>query len=116
MPRYSYKFVELSIRNRQLEDLEDHTVGPPAGTARTIGSITRPAKGIRTAFTAEDDRVLFDWVTAFEQAGGKTAGNEIYKQLEQIVGHPHASCFLYHCHSSSYRIQGILGKPGATVG
>ncbi|KAI4125849.1 MAG: hypothetical protein LQ347_005213, partial [Umbilicaria vellea] len=80
---YSYKFVELSIRNRQLEDLEDHTVGPPAGTARTIGSITRPAKGTRTAFTAEDDRVLFDWITASEQAGGKTAGNEIYKQLEQ---------------------------------
>lgn len=116
MPRYSYKFVELSIRNRQLENLEDHTVGPPPGTTRTIGSTTRPAKGVRTAFTAEDDRVLFEWVTAHEQEGGKTAGNEIYKQLEQKVGHAHASCFLCHCHLSPYRTQDILGKPGATVG
>ncbi|SLM36990.1 TRF2-interacting telomeric protein/Rap1, C-terminal [Lasallia pustulata] len=80
---YSYKFIEQSIRNGHLESLEDYAVGPPAGTTRTVGSITWPPKGRRTAFTAEDDRFLSDWVTAHQEEGGKTAGNEIYKQLEQ---------------------------------
>lgn len=71
---------------------------------------------MRTAFTAEDDRCLFDWVTAQEQEGGKTAGNEIYKQLEQSVGMLMQRYFLYRCHSTWYRTQGILGKPGATGG
>ncbi|KAI4249448.1 MAG: hypothetical protein L6R42_008983, partial [Xanthoria sp. 1 TBL-2021] len=46
------------------------------------GSVTQPAKSGRTKFTAQDDHQLVNWVRTFEQRGGATSGNEIYKQLE----------------------------------
>ncbi|KAL8822695.1 MAG: hypothetical protein Q9191_006575 [Dirinaria sp. TL-2023a] len=79
---YSYTFIEKSIRNGSLEDLEDHQVGPPLGSVRSIGSIAQPAKTTRNKFTEEDDRVLLQWVYSHPQKGGGTEGNEIYKQLE----------------------------------
>lgn len=83
--RYSYKYVELSIRNRQREDLKDHAAGPPAGTIRSVGSTTMPAKGTRNYYSTEDDRVLWDWVIKHEHKNGYISGNEIYKQLEEVV-------------------------------
>ncbi|KAL9012911.1 MAG: hypothetical protein Q9173_002352 [Seirophora scorigena] len=82
---YSYQYIEYSVRNGALEDLETHAVGPPAGSLRTVGSIIQPPKSSRTKFTDEDDRFLVNWVVSFEQRGGATAGNEIYKQLEEKV-------------------------------
>ncbi|KAI9793297.1 MAG: hypothetical protein M1833_000796 [Piccolia ochrophora] len=79
---YSYQYIDKSIENGILEDLDAHKVGPPSGTIREVGS-SAPPKGTRTPFTAEDDRVLYDWVTSFERGGGKILGNEIYKQLAQ---------------------------------
>ncbi|KAL8686501.1 MAG: hypothetical protein Q9218_007061, partial [Villophora microphyllina] len=79
---YSYRYIELSVRNGQLEELEEHAVGPPTGTIRSPGSTHHPSKGSRTKFTDEDDRILVGWVTAAERSGGQTGGNEIYKQLE----------------------------------
>ncbi|KAL9598498.1 MAG: hypothetical protein Q9219_004471 [cf. Caloplaca sp. 3 TL-2023] len=79
---YSYRYIELSVRNQTLEDLAEHAVGPPTGTLRTVGSTVQPPKSARTKFTPEDDRTLVKWVHAFEQSGGATSGNEIYKQLE----------------------------------
>ncbi|KAI4097887.1 MAG: hypothetical protein LQ344_000159 [Seirophora lacunosa] len=79
---YSYQYIEFSVRNGALEDLETHAVGPPSGSHRTVGSIIQPPKSSRTKFTDEDDRFLVNWVVSFEQRGGATAGNEIYKQLE----------------------------------
>lgn len=73
------------MRNGALEDLETHAVGPPSGSHRTVGSIIQPPKSSRTKFTDEDDRFLVNWVVSFEQRGGATAGNEIYKQLEAKV-------------------------------
>lgn len=81
---YSFRYIEQSIRNGVLEDLEDHRAGAPAGSIRTIGS-ARPAKGSRTPFTAEDDRVLIEWVDRYARDGGKVLGNEIYVQLEKVV-------------------------------
>ena len=82
---HSWKYIELSIRNGILEDLDKHRVGLPAGTIRDVGSIVQPAKGSRTPFTAEDDRVLYEWVEQLEDQGSATAGNVIYKQLEAKV-------------------------------
>ncbi|KAL8978606.1 MAG: hypothetical protein Q9177_006362, partial [Variospora cf. flavescens] len=79
---YSYQYIENSVRNGALEELETHAVGPPAGSLRTVGSTVQPPRSSRTKFTDEDDRFLANWVISFEQRGGATAGNEIYKQLE----------------------------------
>lgn len=85
MRRYSWKYIEQSIRNGVLEDLEKYRVGPRAGTVRDVGSVIQPAKGSRTPFTAEDDHALYEWVEASEDQGSATAGNVIYKQLEEKV-------------------------------
>lgn len=82
---YSYQYIENSVRNGALEELETHAVGPPAGSLRTVGSTVQPPRSSRTKFTDEDDRLLASWVISFEQRGGATAGNEIYKQLEVKV-------------------------------
>ena len=83
--RHSYTFIERSVRRGVLEDLSDHAVGPPEGSIRSIGSIIRPAKAIRSKYTAMDDCILWDWVSTNAQQGGGTDGNEIYKQLERKV-------------------------------
>ena len=73
------------MRNGILEDLEDHIVGPPEGTIRSVGSITQPPKGTRNKYTQEDDRIVWDWVNTNPHNVGVTYGNEIYKQLEAKV-------------------------------
>ena len=83
--RHSYTFIERSIRNGVLEDLDDHKVGPPEGNIRSIGSVAQPAKGTRNKYTEADDRILRSWVNDNRQKGGGTDGNEIYKQLETKV-------------------------------
>ena len=83
--RHSYTFIERSIRNGVLEDLDDHKVGPPEGNIRSVGSVVQPAKGTRNKYTEADDRILWNWVNENPQRGGGTDGNEIYKQLEQSV-------------------------------
>ena len=83
--RYSYKYIEASIRNGVLEELADHAVGPPEGVVRGVGSTTRPPKGTRNKYTSSDDKLLWDWVNTNPQKGGGTDGNEIYKQLEAKV-------------------------------
>ena len=83
--RYSYTYIEKSVRNCALEDLEDHKVGPPPGAVRGLSSTIQPAKGTRSKFTEDDDRVLWQWVHSHLQKGGGTEGNEIYKQLEAQV-------------------------------
>ena len=83
--RHSYTFIERSIRNGALEDLDDHKVGPPEGNIRSIGSVVQPAKGTRNKYTDADDHILWNWVNENPQKGGGTDGNEIYKQLEKRV-------------------------------
>ncbi|OAL52528.1 hypothetical protein IQ07DRAFT_642208 [Pyrenochaeta sp. DS3sAY3a] len=78
----SYEFVLKSLERGELQDPEDHRCGPPLGEARAPGSITRPSKGLRAAYTADEDRILYKWVRDCEANGGLAAGNEIYKQLE----------------------------------
>ncbi|KAI8931749.1 hypothetical protein NX059_011390 [Plenodomus lindquistii] len=78
----SYEFVDKSISDGHLRDPEDHVAGPPVGEAREPGAINRPTKFGRTAYTAEEDRILYKWVRDCEASGGLSSGNEIYKRLE----------------------------------
>lgn len=82
---HSFTFIEKSIRNGLLENLEDHVVGPAPGTVRSVGSSIQPSKATRSKYTEEDDCVLWQWVHSHTQKGGGTDGNEIYKQLEAHV-------------------------------
>ncbi|KIW95910.1 uncharacterized protein Z519_02976 [Cladophialophora bantiana CBS 173.52] len=80
---YSYRYVELSLRNGRLENLADHAVGAPSRVSRPVGSTLTAPKSGRTPFTPEDDRFLWDWMKPFIDRGGAWKGNEIYKQMEE---------------------------------
>ncbi|KAK5124877.1 hypothetical protein LTR85_001067 [Meristemomyces frigidus] len=77
----SYTFIDVAIRDGALPDPSDHSAGPPVGAIRDVGSSV-PGKQTRTAFTAEDDRALWQWVERAKEQGGLVKGNDIYKQLE----------------------------------
>ncbi|TKA26872.1 hypothetical protein B0A50_04318 [Salinomyces thailandicus] len=77
----SFTFIDSAIRNGALPEPEEHRAGPPVGAVRDVGS-TIPGKQTRTAFTAEDDRVLWQWVQRSKEMGGSVKGNDIYKHLE----------------------------------
>ncbi|KAF2713877.1 hypothetical protein K504DRAFT_530789 [Pleomassaria siparia CBS 279.74] len=79
----SYTFIDDSIKKGELASPDRHLAGPEVGTARHAGSISRPKKGVRTPYTAEEDRILYKWVRDCEtNATGVASGNAIYKQLE----------------------------------
>ncbi|EGC49295.1 conserved hypothetical protein [Histoplasma capsulatum var. duboisii H88] len=79
----SFQYIEKSIRSGKRESLEDHRAGPQVGYFRPVGSTTIRQKGHRSAFTARDDQILYDWVKPFEEKGGHIGGNKIYQQLSE---------------------------------
>ncbi|KAF1976926.1 hypothetical protein BU23DRAFT_454992 [Bimuria novae-zelandiae CBS 107.79] len=79
----SCTFIDKSIERGELQDPEDHPAGPPTGTVRESGSLSRPVKGTRDAFTQQEDTLLYKWVRDQVNAGGLANGNEIYKALEK---------------------------------
>ncbi|KAE8445129.1 hypothetical protein EG329_013731 [Mollisiaceae sp. DMI_Dod_QoI] len=79
----SWTFIESSIRNGRVEDVENHRAGPITPAVRQVGS-AQPTKKGRTPFTPEDDRVLTKWCASAERKGLSLKGNEIYQQLEAI--------------------------------
>lgn len=83
--RYSYQYVEKSVQNGKLENLEDHRAGPAAGDVRPVGSTHISARAHRVPFSAEDDRILRGWLGPYEKAGGSISGNKIYQELEAKV-------------------------------
>jgi telomeric repeat-binding factor 2-interacting protein 1 len=87
--RYSYTFIEKSVRNGRLEDPENHRAGQ---RTRPVGAVGIPARSSRTAFTLQDDQILWDWVQPYEKRGDQISGNLIYQQLaEQVLRFMNAS-------------------------
>ncbi|KAH8705035.1 TRF2-interacting telomeric protein/Rap1 C terminal domain-containing protein [Talaromyces proteolyticus] len=78
---YSYKFVEKSIQNGQLEDLEAHRAGK---TTRPVGAYDIPSRGHRIAYNLQDDQILWDWMQPYEDRGEQIAGNVIYQRLAEM--------------------------------
>ncbi|KAJ9620224.1 hypothetical protein H2203_007989 [Taxawa tesnikishii (nom. ined.)] len=79
----SYKFIERWLQDGKEPPQDEHLAGRPKGTPRPMASAI-PGKSTRTPFTAEDDRILWDWVKKHEAQGGMVKGLEIYKQLEAV--------------------------------
>ncbi|KAH7410667.1 hypothetical protein BKA64DRAFT_359350 [Cadophora sp. MPI-SDFR-AT-0126] len=82
----SWTWIEYSLRNGILEDIEGHRAGPAQAQVREVGS-TQPTKKTRTKFSPEDDRILMEWVTRAERKGSSILGNIIYQQLAQKYPH-----------------------------
>ncbi|KAK0967534.1 hypothetical protein LTR54_018268, partial [Friedmanniomyces endolithicus] len=78
----SYTFIDSANKDGALPNPDDHPAGPLPGAIREVGSVSAPGKQTRTAFTAEDDWVLWQWVERARSEGGMVKGNDIYKQLE----------------------------------
>ena len=81
----SWTYIQKSVQKGRLEYEENHRAGPTLHQARAVGS-TLPTRIGRTPFTAEDDRILWEWVIRAERKGVSNKGNELYKQLEAKVG------------------------------
>ena len=81
----SYTFIESALKDGTLPLEENHQAGVAQGTVREVGSRLVPGKNTRTPFTAEDDRVLYQWVHDCQMRGGSVKGNEIYKDLAAKV-------------------------------
>ncbi|KAJ5721651.1 uncharacterized protein N7483_009585 [Penicillium malachiteum] len=88
---YSYQYVERSVRNGKLENLEDHRAGPSA--QRPMGASHIPQKRTRTEFTLKDDQILFDYLNPYELVeNAPISGHRIYQALaEKFPQHTYQS-------------------------
>lgn len=84
----NYEFIHKSIAKGEIQDPDEYPAGPRTGTAREVGSISRPAKATRASFTPEEDRILYKWARDAQRIGAAVNGNELYKQLESKVLRP----------------------------
>ncbi|CRG84032.1 hypothetical protein PISL3812_01375 [Talaromyces islandicus] len=99
---YSYKYVEKSILNGRLEDLEAHRAGK---RERPVGAHNIPSRTRRTAYTLEDDQILWDWLHPYEKRGDQVSGNLIYQELAKQ--HPRHT---FQSYRDRY-LKHVRGKP-----
>ncbi|KAE8419079.1 hypothetical protein BDV36DRAFT_252442 [Aspergillus pseudocaelatus] len=84
---YSYRYVEWSVRNGKLEELEDHRAGPSA--ARPVGATNIPTRSCPIPYTLEDDQWLWDQMAPYEKdPKAFVGGNKIYQELATQVIYP----------------------------
>ncbi|KAF7943989.1 hypothetical protein EAE96_010401 [Botrytis aclada] len=78
----SWKFIEDSAKAGKLVGVEEYRCGGAPERA-----FAQPAKSTRTPFTAEDNRILTQWVLEGEHLGRSTKGNELYIELAERYPH-----------------------------
>lgn len=83
---YSWTYIEDTIKTGTVVDPEEHRAGPAVGTSRAVGSFVPGKKG-RTPFTAEDDRLLAEYITRSEKKGVHVKGNAVYEGFEKLYPH-----------------------------
>jgi hypothetical protein len=71
-----------------LQDLESYRIGLAMSPIRQAGS-RKATKHARNPFTAEDDRILYDYVNG----AAFTNGNAIYQKLAELVSETRARTF-----------------------
>ncbi|KAK4190893.1 hypothetical protein QBC35DRAFT_402579 [Podospora australis] len=69
----SWTFINECVEKEELVNIEKHRIHKVAEKA--------PVKGVRTAFTAQDDATLVGWVQRKEREGASISGNVIYREL-----------------------------------
>ncbi|ORY61397.1 uncharacterized protein BCR38DRAFT_411274 [Pseudomassariella vexata] len=84
---YSWQFIQESVENGRLQNIEDYQNVRPTAEPRPVGSSQIPQKGTRTPFTPEDDRILMEWATRHEKGGNALSGHVIYKKLAEKYPH-----------------------------
>ncbi|KAE8351635.1 TRF2-interacting telomeric protein/Rap1 C terminal domain-containing protein [Aspergillus coremiiformis] len=125
---YSYRYVEWSVRNGKLEDLEKHRAGPSA--ARPVGATHIPTRRHRLPYTLEDDQYLWDQMVPYEEdPNASIHGNKIYQKLaaqnprhtyqsyrdrylKTLRGHPRPGGMSKPDHPPSTREDGQRQSPG----
>lgn len=81
---HSFQYIEECIRKGTLVDLEAHRAG--SSKPRAMGASNLPKKGTRSAYTLEDDQLIYDFLYPFEQEkNAPVFGNKIYQLLERRV-------------------------------
>lgn len=71
----SWKYINDCVAAGELVNIEDYRIQQPQPPTR--------GNGTRVPFTKLDEQILVTWV---RNAGAKTSGNEIYKDLAKMVG------------------------------
>ncbi|KAL3479936.1 TRF2-interacting telomeric protein/Rap1 C terminal domain-containing protein [Aspergillus californicus] len=79
---YSYQFIEKSIQQGKIADLETCKVGPSA--PRPVGATNISARTRRNPFSIQDDQILWDYMQPLESTpGAHIKGNVIYQGLAE---------------------------------
>lgn len=84
----SWKFVDDSVKAGQIQNINNykkHTSNTTNASrpTRTLFSTSKPT---RTPFSAEDDRLLTQWVLDQERLGERPHGTKIYQEFSERVG------------------------------
>ncbi|TGO40108.1 hypothetical protein BHYA_0042g00410 [Botrytis hyacinthi] len=90
----SWKFIEESAKAGKLVDMEVYRCG--ASERASERAYAQPAKSTRTPFTAEDDRILTQWVLEGKRLGRSTKGNQLYIELAERYPHHTYQSWLDH--------------------
>jgi hypothetical protein len=104
----SYKFIEQSVKNGALEDVNSHRI---TGAVRNPAAASRTSKGKRVPFTAADDQILSNWLARAEREGKALGGNKIFDELEAIC--PHHTSQSWKARYKNYK--NLLPKPKITA-
>ncbi|TGO53044.1 hypothetical protein BOTNAR_0306g00070 [Botryotinia narcissicola] len=90
----SWKFIEESAKAGKLVEMEEYRCG--ASERASERAYAQPAKSTRTPFTAEDDRILTQWVLEGERLKRFIKGNELYIELAKRYPHHTYQSWLDH--------------------
>jgi len=81
---YSWQFIEAAVNKGALPDKETYLITRSTTQAR-LPSSNAPPKASRNKFTAEDDRILAEFVLSRKRKGETTAGNKMYEEFAKEV-------------------------------
>ncbi|KAL2264625.1 hypothetical protein VTJ83DRAFT_7135 [Remersonia thermophila] len=76
----SWRYITESVKAGELANMDDFRIHPLPNSTQPAAS-SQPARGTRTPFTEEDNRILVTWVLTHRD---NTAGNKIYQDLAAL--------------------------------
>ena len=103
----SYKWIEDCCKEGELLDWESFVIDrvKPVGG----GSLAGNRSIRRNEFSAEDDRILLDFVMKQKAAGAALQGNKIYESFAVAVAPPSSECLVDSSIPSTRHSHGGIG-------